>query len=66
MEIKIPSYSILVDTITVGGYKFFYRGKDIQCATCLQQAQLLGDGLPIRGKVTNFKVIKDCDCPKQK
>lgn len=67
VTLEIPEKKVSI--LNIGGYKFF-RGKDgnsFQCATCLN---LMGIQ-PIEtegknGEVRKLKLIKSCDCPKQK
>jgi hypothetical protein len=68
-EIPVQKGSIVGDTLTIGGYKFFYfPGAKVflQCATCLMQPALEPDGPMILGEVRKLKLIKYCNCPKQK
>lgn len=66
MKILIPKGSILVDTITVDGYKFFYKPGDVpQCATCCNIMGIMPKKEKFMGKIREVELIKDCDCPRQ-
>ena len=67
-ELDVPEE--ILEIVDIDGYKFFKgRGRnELQCATCLNIMGLM----PVvsneykKGKIRKIKLMKDCDCPKQK
>jgi hypothetical protein len=64
VELEVPEKKL--DVITIKGYKFFNGYNQFQCATCLNLMRTEPIGLPIRGRMRRVRIIKECDCPKQK